>query len=356
VRRPPRPAAAPALAATLAALAALAGAGCGATAHHRPAAPAPAAAAEPLAPAARPAAAPAPTATPAGRVLRVGPLADAVTADPQAHEFAVAVHDPSRLILVDSRSGRVRQRVAIPTGQPHDGLPPAPAVFLVPAEFGRRALAIQPALRTAPATLPGAAALVLGRTFVADDRGIAVLDRGRPTRHLPDTDTGAGAIAGMAPADLARRLAVVASRERTLSLYDPRSLRRLATTPAGRGPTTVVADGDLIYVADTRGDAVLIFSTRPRLAPSGRIALPAGSAPYGLALDPVRRRLWVTLTARNEVVALPVDGTKTPARRLPTVRQPDAVAVDSARGTVAVTGRAAGVLQLIPRRRAYPPT
>ncbi|MCW2985015.1 MAG: hypothetical protein JWR63_2585, partial [Conexibacter sp.] len=162
-------------------------------------------------------------------------------------------------------------------------------------------------------------------------------------------------IAGLAPADVERRLAVVAARARTLSLYDPRSLRRVATTAAGRGPTNVLGDGDRIYVADTRGDAVLIFGTRPRLAPAGRIALAAGSAPYGLALDPRRRRLWVTLTGRNEVLSVPVDGTAARLRHLPTVRQPDAVAVDSARGTVAVTGRADGVLQLIPRDRAYPP-
>ncbi len=114
-----------------------------------------------------------------------------------------------------------------------------------------------------------------------------------------------------------------------------------------------MAAGDRLYVADTRGDAILVFATdagsRP-LARAGRFALPHGSAPYGLALDPVRRRLWVTLTARNELVSLPVDGRAGPTRRLPTVQQPDAVAVDSALGTVAVTGRAQGVLQLIGAR------
>jgi hypothetical protein len=303
-----------------------------------------------LPPAAQPARSPVPTATPAGRTIRVGPLADAVAADPSAHTFAVAVHDPSRLVLVDSRTGRIRERVAVPTGQRHPGPPPAPAVFLVPAEFGKRALAIQPADRTPPQQRPQSAAVVLGRTFVADAGGatVAVLDRGRPVAHLPAA-TRSG---GLSAAAFDRRLAVVAVRERALELYDPRTLRRVARIAAGAGPTNVVEEGDRLYVADTRGQAILVFTTGPRLARAARIPLPG--APYGLALDPVRRRLWVTLTARNEVVSLPTDGSAGRPLRLPTVQQPDAVAVDSARGIVAVTGRADGVLQLIPRSRAYP--
>jgi hypothetical protein len=282
-------------------------------------------------------------------VIRVGSLADAVTADPNAHIFAVAVHNPSRLILISARTGRIRDRVAIPTGTRRPGAPPpAPAVFLVPAETGRRALAIQPALRTPSGERPPSAALVLGRTFVSDARAAAVvaLDRGRPSRTLPATIHPGGLVA----ADFDRRLAVVATRERTLALYDPRSLRRIALLPAGAGPTTVVAGGDRLYVADTRGDAILVFATdagRRPLTRAERIALPRGSAPYGLALDPVRRRLWVTLTARNELVSLPIDGRAGPTRRFPTVQQPDAVAVDSALGTIAITGRAQGALQLI---------
>jgi DNA-binding beta-propeller fold protein YncE len=287
-------------------------------------------------------------------VIRVGALADAVLADPNAHTFAVAVHDPSRLILVRAPTSRIQERVAIPTGRIRPGAPPpAPAVFLVPAEAGRRALAIQPALRTPAQQRPQGAALVLGRTFAARAGTVAVLDRGRPVATVPAATQPGGLVA----ADFDRRLAVVAVRERTLSLYDPRTLRRLAQLPAGAGPTNVVAGGDRVYVADTRGDAILVYATDAGRRPLTRVArlpLPRGSSPYGLALDPVRGRLWVTLTALNQVVALPIDGRATPLVVLPTVQQPDAVAVDSALGTVAVTGRAAGLLQLIGRRRADP--
>jgi len=70
--------------------------------------------------------------------------------------------------------------------------------------------------------------------------------------------------------------------------------------------------------------------------------------PYGVADDPVRDRLWVTLTARNEVVGLNL-GADPPAvvARLPTVRQPNTVAVDAATGRLFVTGTDDGVLELI---------
>ena len=64
--------------------------------------------------------------------------------------------------------------------------------------------------------------------------------------------------------------------------------------------------------------------------------LPGG--PYGVALDPLRRRLWVTLPALNQLVELPAHGRPHVLRRFATVRQPDSVAVDEHTGRVFVTG------------------
>jgi hypothetical protein len=147
------------------------------------------------------------------------------------------------------------------------------------------------------------------------------------------------------------RLAVLAPRARTLELVDRRTHERLARVAAGVGPTHVLAVADRLYVTDTQGGALLVFATRPKLVLTRRVFLPG--APYAIAVDPVRHRLWVTLTARNELVSLPANGRPRPLVRLATIRQPDRVAVDSARGTVAVTGRDAGVLQLIGAREAY---
>jgi DNA-binding beta-propeller fold protein YncE len=141
-------------------------------------------------------------------------------------------------------------------------------------------------------------------------------------------------------------------RERRLELYDPRTLRRVAAADAGVGPTHVVAEAGRLYVADTQGGALLVFGVHPELTLVRRVQLPG--APYGITIDPVRHRLWVTLTARNELVSLVANGRPRPVLRLPTVRQPNSVAVDSASGTVYVAGRADGVLQAIGARQAYP--
>jgi DNA-binding beta-propeller fold protein YncE len=180
-----------------------------------------------------------------------------------------------------------------------------------------------------PARAPAPTVAPAGRVVAVDRAPATVTAR----RGRPDT------------APIGHAVAVVAARERVLELYDPRTHRRIARAPAGVGPTHVVAAGDRVYVADTRGGALLVFATRPKLSLVRRVFLPGG--PYGIAVDPVRHRLWVTLTARNEVVSLAATGRPHPLVRLPTVRQPDSVAIDPALGTLAVTGRDAGVLQLI---------
>jgi DNA-binding beta-propeller fold protein YncE len=98
-------------------------------------------------------------------------------------------------------------------------------------------------------------------------------------------------------------------------------------------------------VVDTTGDALLLFETRPELHLTRRVALL--EAPYGLAVDPVRERLWATLTATNELVELAAGTRPRVLRTFPAVRQPDTIAVDPATGRVYVTGRADGVLQLL---------
>jgi len=129
---------------------------------------------------------------------------------------------------------------------------------------------------------------------------------------------------------------------------------RTLTTPAGRapagvGPTQVVSDGgQLLYVTDTAGDGILVFHTRPKLELTRRVALPGG-APYAMALDTERNRLWVTLTRTNEVAELSAGARPGVLRRYPAVRQPDAIAIDRGTGTVAVAG-AGGLLQRFDRR------
>jgi DNA-binding beta-propeller fold protein YncE/predicted small lipoprotein YifL len=155
---------------------------------------------------------------------------------------------------------------------------------------------------------------------------------------------------GVAEVDGGRAIAVVSARERVLELYDSDTLERIGRAPAGAGPTHVVAgEGALAYVVDTAGDALLVFETRGELRILRRY--PLLGAPFGVASDLRNGRLWVTLTARNELVELATSARPHRLASYPTVRQPNAVAVDPASGRVFVTGTVDGVLQLLDPRR-----
>lgn len=259
-----------------------------------------------LPPAAEPPHSPAVAHTPAGRVTRVGSAPEGVVADAATGLVAVGLRDPSELALVDGATGVVRRRVVLP-GAPRHLATAAGAAVVVGNERGNALSVVQGGhvvATAAVATQPGGVAALAGGT----------------------------------------RLAVVSVRERRLEVYDARTLRRLGRAPAGVGPTHVAClDRGPCYVADTRGDALLVYSVGAGVEPTRRYGLPGG--PYGMALDRVRRRLFVTLPARNELVELVAHGRPHVVRRWPTVRQPDSVAVDERTGDVFVTGRADGVLE-----------
>jgi DNA-binding beta-propeller fold protein YncE len=262
---------------------------------------------EELPPAAGPARSPALTQAPAGRVVRVGRRPQAV-ALARGGRIAVVLDDRRRLALVDGRSGRVVRRRPLRRSARH--------------------------LETVAAG---------GRVFVADrrDDGLRVTDGRGVERSFPAPAEPTG-VAATADGSL---VVVVGGRERILVLYDGRTGRRLGSAPAGVGPTHVAVHGHDAYVTDTRGGSFLVYSLRPELDLVRRVSLRGG--PYGIAVDPVRSRLWVTLTAKNELAELPATRLPRIVRHFPTVRQPDGVAVDPRTGRVFVTGREAGVLQLV---------
>ena len=88
-----------------------------------------------------------------------------------------------------------------------------------------------------------------------------------------------------------------------------------------------------------------------RAAQPTRTALPG--TPYGIAYDPVRDRLWVTLTARNEVVGVALGAAKpSVVATFPTVRQPNTVAVDPVTGRVFVASRTDGTVEFVESKGA----
>jgi DNA-binding beta-propeller fold protein YncE len=300
--------------------------------------------------AAEPAVAPAPAQRPAGRSVRVGTLPEGIVVAPRTAEVVVAVRDPAQLVVIAARNGRVLQRVSIPAPPRHLELAGPGGSVLVPAEPIDRLLELSlPSGRVrtiAVGAHPHDAAAAAGRVFVGNEfgRSVSVI---AGTRVI-------GRIGGFAqPGGLAAvgaDVAVVDVRANTVTLIDPRRLRVIGRAAAGEGPTHVVSDGEELIVVDTRGGAILTYATRPALRLISRTALPG--TPYGVAIDEMRQRLWVTLTRSGRLVELAIDGSSLRTiGSYPTARQPNTVAIDPRDGRVFVADAGSGTVQLIDPRR-----
>jgi len=318
-----------------------------------------------LPPAAEPRVSPPQLTRPAGRVVRVGPPIGQLAADrtvspggapeglafdPRSGVLAVGLRRPAELALLDGDSGRVLRRVGLPAGPRH--LAVADGVFRVPAEMAGRVLAVRARdgrilsdVATGPqphaVAVTGDGAVAVGNEGAAS---VGLFRGGSRTQTVPAALQPGGVIAlddG--------RYAVISVRERVVEVFGADG-RRIAREPAGVGPTHGVYRNGVLWVTDTQGDALLVFQLEPELALDRRLRLRAG--PYGIALDPVAERLWVTLTGSNRLVELPAHGRPHVLASYPTVRQPNDVAVDSRTGRVFVGGRADGVVQLLDPVRA----
>lgn len=329
-----------------AALAVLALGGCGSLTVHD------------LPPAAEPRDSPPPAQRPAGRVIRLGPPIERLTSgrtaepggapeglafDARSGLLGVGLRRPAELALVDGRTGAIGRRVALPAGPRH--LVASSGNFYVPAEMAGRLLAVRArdgkVLWNVPAGTHPHAVAAVGETVVVGEEGgnaIDVVRAGRVEAHVPvATQPG-----GVAPLP-GGAVAVVSVRERLVEVFDARGRRR-ARVSAGVGPTHAVALGNWLWVTDTQGDGLLVYRLRPSLRLVRRVRLSPG--PYGIALDEVHCRLWVTLTGSNRVAELPAHGRPHVLASYPTVRQPNGIAVDSRTGRVFIGGRADGLLQL----------
>ncbi|RKQ91854.1 DNA-binding beta-propeller fold protein YncE [Solirubrobacter pauli] len=269
--------------------------------------------------------------------MRVGAGAEGIAVDPAGTVAAIATDDG--LTLVDAGTGAVRETVRLPAAARHVSFSPRHG-FLVPLEEANQLAEVSPdgGVRlidtgTHPHDAAGDAD---GRVFVGDEfaASLSVVEAGATVRTVRVAEQPGGvAVTG----DV---VAVVSVRANVVEAYDRRTLERLSTQNVGYGPSHVVAGEDgRLYVADTRGGGISVFSTRPRLRFEQRIATPG--KPYGVALDGAR--LWVTLSDRNQL--LRIEGGRV-VKRYPTVTTPYSVAVNPA-GDVLVTGRDRGELQIV---------
>ncbi len=304
------------------------------------------AAAEPAG-AAEPADSPEPETRPAGTVVLLGPAAEGLAFDPVTGLLVATVRKENRLLLIDGRTGRTVREVPLPGHARHLQLAAPGGPVLVPAEDSNTLVLVTlPDGKTTQIDVgeyPHDAAQVDGgRILVADERGgtLSVVQEGAVVQTF-GSQTQPGGIAAVG--SLA---GVVDVADFTLSTYAVPAGERLDVVDAGKGPTHLVADAQgRFLVADTRGDAVLVFGADPLELVE---TYPLPGTPYGVAYDDAAQILWVTLTARNEVVGLSTSGDRlTEVDRFDTVRQPNTVAVDPDSGRVFVASRATGELQLI---------
>ncbi len=302
---------------------------------------------EPLG-AAEPAQAPVPDVEPAGTVVELAPQPEGMVYDDETDILAVAVRNATELVLVQGATGEEVRRVALPGHARHLQLAGPGGPVLVPAEDSDTLVTVSlpdgETTQTEVGEYPhDATETSSGRILVADERGgtLSVVDDGEVVHTFEDRQQPGGVAAvgddGVGVVDVG---------DFTVSLYDLATEEGLGNVPAGEGPTHVVAttDGRLV-VNDTRGDAVLVFSTDPLEQVA---SLPLEGTPYGITYDPEADVVWVTLTARNELVGLDVSGDEpVEVDRIPTVQQANTVAVDPGTGRLWTTSRETGELQTI---------
>ena len=300
----------------------------------------------------------APTAVPLadlpGRVVPLSGQPEGLAWDSTTDTIAVAVRDPGAVVLVDAVTGAEQVRVPLGGAARHLQLAAPGGLVLVPSENDDRLYRVMLPDGTVSAATPvgrqphDAAPAAGGRVFVGDELADTV--------HILEADGSSLVVAapaqpgGVASSADGSVVVVVGVRGRRIAAYAADG-KRLGETDCGVGPTHVRAGAggsDLFYVADTQGDAILVFRAGPDGIRQVNRMPTEGDAPYGLAFDEARSRLYVTLTGTNQLRSYRVEGTDLVADRVwSTPRQPNDVAVDAATGRVVVAGTADGVLQFI---------
>lgn len=288
---------------------------------------------------------------PVGKVIEVRSGPEGVVADPETGLVAVGLRNPDELALVDSDEGKIVRKVRLQRYPRHLGLAGPGGPVLVPVELSDSLTQVSlPEGRILDETPVGdfphnVAATPGGRIFVANEAAstASVIEDGEVIETIK-TPLNPGGVA----VTKSGLVGIVGVKGLALEVYEADTLDSVDIIDAGKGPTHVVSGSDdRFYVADTRGNALLIYETHPELEQAASVPLPGG-APYGMALDPRRDRLWVTLTAKNRVVEFALDGAvPRKVASYPTVRQPNSVAVNPASGRVFVAGRTEDALQLL---------
>jgi DNA-binding beta-propeller fold protein YncE len=301
-----------------------------------------------LPPAAEPQRAPLQTAAVPGRIVSVGKAPEGVVVDAATRIAAVAKRDPNELVLINVDTGQIVNRVPLPGVVRHLQLANAGGPVLVPVESANALVRVElpsgrPLTQLLTDTAHDAAQADNGMVFVANEHGgtVTVL------RGLDVVKVFADKVQPAGVAATGQSMGVIDVRKNDLTVYNTHDLSIIGSTPAGDGPTHLVADthGRLI-AADTRGNTVRVFEPLPMPHQVGEVAQPGG--PYGIAYDPTRDLLWVASSGTNEVIGYDMaDATPREVQRLPTVQNPYTLGVDTKTGRLFIAGVTGGAVQVV---------
>lgn len=296
--------------------------------------------------AATPAVSPSAVVLPAGTVVPLRSQVRSMVVDQQTRVLAVGV-DAAPAVLLYSLDNLTAAPRTVALDRAPTELTLARAGGPVVAALGGRLARI--ALPDGTATSVAVGGDAVSTTAFAG--GTLVADRARSMVLVLDQDRESKVIQG----NLFSADQVLSTSDRAVVLDRLRNALFELDVPAGKvkqglrageGATNAVTDRfGRVLVADTRGGALLAFSLNPLLM---RQRYPVSGAPYGMAYDPTRDVVWVTLTATNEVVGYHVAGEEPQERfRFPTVAQPNTVTVDPTTGRVFVASANAEGIQVI---------
>lgn len=284
---------------------------------------------------------------PKGMVVDVGARPEGIAVDPESHTVAVAVTDPPRLVMLDSRSGKKLREVRLPSSARHVALSAPGESFLVPCEEADRLVEVPldggDPIETEVGDNPHDATAIGPRRFVINefDSTMNVVRGGRVVGSTP-TDAQPGGVASVDGT-----VYVNAVRAYTVEPYtDADDPQALGGQNSGLGTSHVVVGPDAkLALGDTRGQALVVYQTDPRLKFLDRV--PLGGTPVGLAYDG-KDTVWVTLSERNEAVPVDLSGDEPMVGDpVASTQTPLSMAVDESTGRLAIAGADDGKVLLV---------
>lgn len=283
---------------------------------------------------------------PAGRVVSVGSAPEGIVVG-QAGIGAVAVRDPDGVVFFSASTGAIRQFVMTAGAARHLSLAGPDGPVLAPLEGSNELSELSLSAGTVLATAAGVGHQPHDAAMTADGTIVVTNELGGGVVFVRDSKVIGSAPAGpVQPGGVAAvgKYAVVADvRGNGAWVYDPATQRLVTHGPVGVKLTHAVGlSADLVAFADTDGGAILVERIDPQIAQVSRIEAPG--SPYGLAYDARRARLYVTLTASNLMRVIDVADAAKPrvVGDVPTLEQPNSVAVDPSSGAVLIAGRGPG--------------